>query len=261
MDKKTIALAVICPVLLGSGCGQEPGSTGGFHPQIAVTGYVQPGPLYPTARPDSMKNDLVWNGYSPLLVVEITDAYLAETGDTLAICSDPFLGIETERIEMELELATALGDTAAADSIRGMLEDQSVFIPLTCPFQGLIEIKIHIGETVEPGDVFAVIHGSPPDSLYMILPGAGHIRWPESIPGCLVTAGGLACTGSWPGDSVAVPGTYRVENQFIHEEGLNTFLLTMAGDTLPVTVLGNRNGFRIVFSPVTLDSLPLVMWD
>lgn len=262
MDKKTIVLAVICPVLFLS-CRGEDGDSERVsgNTSTVLTGYARPGPLYATARPDSMVNNVIWSGNSPLLVVEINDAEQVETGDTLLTGSDPFLAIETERLEMELEFARAMGDTVAADSLRMIIEDPTAFVSVVSPFAGRTELLVSAGGTIEPGDLVAIVKGPPPDSVYVILPADDQIRWPGDIPGCQTTPGGLVCTGIWPGDSVSVQGIYSVEDHFIHEQGLKTFLLTTDSDTLPVTVMENRNGYRVIYSMVPLDSIPISEWN
>lgn len=119
MDTKTIALAAICPVLLfGCEAGEAPDAPG-TSPAGQNAGYAGPAPLYAVSRPDSMEHFIVLTGDSPLVVVETTTGDAIARGDTVALCSHPFLEIETERINMQLEIALATEDTAAVDSLGG----------------------------------------------------------------------------------------------------------------------------------------------
>lgn len=204
---------------------------------------------------------MVLTGDSPLVVVETATGGSTARGDTVLLCSHPFLEIETERINMQLEMALATADTAAVDSLRGILADSSVFIPVVSSFEGIMDVRIDPGDLIQPGDTLASVKGSPPDSVYVLLPGPGHIAWPAGLPNCTAVSGGLLCTGPFPGDSAGLSGTYSVAGHFIHEDGLATFLLPAGGDTIPVQVIGSRNGLRTVFSPVPLDSVPLYRWD
>ncbi len=204
---------------------------------------------------------LVLTGNSPLVVVEAAPDGEAAPGDTALLCSHPFLSIETERMNMQLEMALATGDTAAADSLLAILNDPGVFVPILSPFEGTMDVRAAPGDLIQPGDTLASVKGPPEDSTYIMLPGPGHVAWPEGLQGCTAIQGGLLCRGDFPGDSAPLPGTYSVAGHFIHEEGLFTFLLSSAGDTIPVQITGSRNGLRTVFSLVPLDSVPLFGWD
>lgn len=261
MDRKTIAFILICPVL-SAGCSQQeapPAVT--VHEVQSETGYVTAGPMFPVRVPDSLATPVIWSESVELLVVETAAGGNTLQGDTLIMGSDPFLAMEMDRLSMELQIASASGDSIASDSLEALLADSSIYTAVEAPLSGIVQILVTADETLQPGDTLAVITGSPPDSLFFILPSEGHIRWPDHVPGCTVNSGELVCSGVIPGDSVIIPGVYRIEPRYVHEEGLETFLLSASGDTVEVTVMGSYQEFRTVFSEVQLDSIPLTGWD
>lgn len=260
MDRNTISLLLICPVLFFTGCGEEP-SREMFTSGEPLEGEAEKAPAFAVDRPDSMVSNLLWSGSSPMKILVTYDSETVEAGDTAALCSDPFLHIEIDRMNMELQFSMATGDSVSADSLRSLLADSSVYVPIVFTEGGSMELNVFPGDEVQPGDTVAVVTGPPPDSVFLVLPDEGHLRWPEEIAGRRLPSGGLLLHGPFPGDSINIPGFYAVASHFIHEEGLSTFLITAGGDTLSVTVTGNSNGTRTVYSPVPLDSLILSGWN
>lgn len=259
MDRKTIALLLICPVLV-TGCGEEPPGELFTRTEIPE-GRAEAAPAFAVIRPDSSVSALLLSGDSPVRILETCGSEIVEPGDTAALGSDPFLQMETDRITMELEFAIATGDSLSADSLREVLADSSVFVPVLFSVGGRMELRVEPGDEIQPGDTVAVVTGPPPESTFVILPGSGHLRWPETLPGTRLASGGLQVSGTFSGDSARMPGFYSIASHFIHEEGLSTFLVTTEGDTVHVTVTGNANGARIVYSQLSLDSLTLAGWN
>ncbi|PIE51256.1 hypothetical protein CSA37_12665 [Candidatus Fermentibacteria bacterium] len=259
---KTIGSALLCPVLFGCGTNEmqqpeEPAETDAS----AHTGYALPGPAFPVSFPDSASVAVVWQEPHPLLVVDVSSAEREfSAGDTLLLGSDPFLAIELDRIMMELELAEAAGYSAEADSLAAVLADSSRYIPVTSVSDGRAEIFTDAGETLQPGDTVAVITGPPPDSIFIVHPLSGQLSWPSGVSGTVSPDGSLVCSGTCSEDSVVIPDFYLVGPEYIHEEGLNIFLITSEGDTLPVTVSGSVNSMRMIHSQSALDSVPLARW-
>lgn len=261
MDRKTIVFILFCPVLLFSCSQQQESLELTVHPVRHLAGYVTSGPMFPVRIPDSLTTIVSWNSPVELVVVETRENRTVEQGDTLMVGSDPFLAMELDRLGMELQFAAATGDSSASDSLQALLSDSSMYIAVEAPVSGRAVIMISTGITVQPGDTIAAITGPPPDSVYIILPSEGHIRWPDVVPGCTGRGPELLCRGVCTGDSVSIPGVYRIEPRFVHEEGLRTFLLSTEGDTLDVTVTGSFQEFRTIYSHVQLDSIPLSAWD
>ncbi len=260
MDRNSISLIIICPVLFGIGCGGEP-SREIFPGTESPEGFAEKAPAFAVERPDSMISYLVWSGDSPLMILEAYGSETVEAGDTAALGSDPFLEIETDRLTMELQFAVATGDSGFADSLRAVLADSSVYVPVIYNAFGRAELRVSAGEEIQPGDTIAAVTGPPPDSVFVILPGTGHLLWPDEVEGTRLPSGGLIVHGAFPGDSINIAGFYSVASHFIHEEGLSTFLITTGGDTLHVAVTANSNGTRTVYSTAPLDSLILSGWD
>lgn len=260
MDMNTISLLLICPVLLFMGCGREP-HVERFSGTEPLEGVAERAPAFSVEKPDSMVSHLIWSGDSPLLILETFGTETALPGDTAALGADPFLEIEFDRLSMELQFAIATGDSVSVDSLRTLLDDPSVYIPVLFNTGGRVELKVLPGAEIQPGDTVAAVTGPPPESIFVVLPEAGHLLWPYEIEGTRLPSGGLMMVGEFPGDSTIIPGFYSVASHFIHEKSLSTFLVTTSGDTLHVTVTGNTNGTRTVYSAVPLESLILSGWN
>ncbi|MCK5841204.1 MAG: hypothetical protein KAH31_03480 [Candidatus Sabulitectum sp.] len=259
---KTKVFFAFCLVLsLVPGCGDtDPDQEIVVDVAISATGFVQAAPLYNVSVPDSFRTALIWNHNSPLSVRTITRDEYTITGDTVLSGTDPFFSFETDRLEMALSIARAVEDTAAADSLSALLADSSSFVYVTSSRSGSIQGLVSTGSILQPGDTIAIVTGPPPDSLFILSPAYSHIRWPEPLPGCTVTPHGLQCTGPWPGAATSIPGTWSVQPQFIHEEGLLSFLLAAAGDTISITVIGYTDTSRIIYCTFLLDSIALIPW-
>lgn len=258
---KTKVFSAFCLVLgLLPGCGETDPDQEIAVTAIFATGFVQTAPLYIVSVPDSLSTALIWNQNSPLFVSTITRDEYTMSGDTVLSGTDPFFSVETARLEMALSIARAVEDTAAIDSLSALLADSSSFVYVTSTRDGSIQNLVSTGSILQPGDTIAIVTGPPPDSLYILSPAYSHIRWPAPLPGCIVTPQGLQCTGSWPGAATSIPGTWSVQPQFIHEEGLLSFLLATAGDTIPITVIGYTDTSRIIYCTFLLDSIALTPW-
>ncbi|MCK5132263.1 MAG: hypothetical protein KAR40_08955 [Candidatus Sabulitectum sp.] len=223
-------------------------------------GYVQPAPLYLVMIPDSFQTAVIWDQNSPLLVNMVLEDETVLAGDTILSGTDPFFAVEMERVEMALNIAEAIGDSIAIDSLFTLLSDSSSFFFVTSPAAGSIRSLAFQEGTLQPGDTIATVTGPPPDSVYFLSPDYFHIRWPENLPGCTVTERGLQCRGPLPGAATSIPGTWSLQPQFIFEEGLNSFLLATAGDTIPITIIGSTDTSKIIYSVFPLDSVALTPW-
>ena len=256
---KTKVFSVICLVcFLLSACGED-------NPARAIVtvaeepGYVHEAPLYEVVIPDSLKTGIIWNNSYPLLVHWVMAEEFVENGDTILIGTDPFFSLEMERVGMALNIAEALRDSSAVDSLYTILTDSSSYTYITSPSTGAVGSLPHSGITLQPGDTVAVVKGSPPDSVYILVPTYSHIKWPENLPGCTVTDLGLQCSGPIPGTTVLLPGVWSVKPQYIFENELTSFLIA-AGDSIPVAIIGTTDTSRIIYSVFPLDFLALTPW-
>jgi len=251
----------MCPVFLFIGCGNQTPAARWEAADRRQTGFAFPGPLYDVITPDSLDTPVIWSQNYPLLISTAAITEEVDKGDTVFSGAEPFLHLERERAEMELSMAEAIGDRAAQDSLEAFLSDSSFIVFITAPASGHIRILVEQGKTVQPGDNMAVITGAPPDSVYILSPVYTHIRWPENLNGCTVTDRGLQCRGAWPGEEASLPGTWSLRQQFIHEDGLRTYVVSSMGDTLPITIIGSTDTSRIIYSVLPLDSISLLGWN
>ncbi len=257
---KTIAFSLFCLVpCLILGCSDKV-PVREVIPVTGEVGYVQEAPSYNVVIPDSLKTGIMWNRSFPLLVHLVSQEEYMETGDTVLMGTDPFYSVEMERVTMALNIAEATGDTAAMDSLYTILTDSSSYFYVTSPATGVVETLSLPGSILQPGDSIASITGPPPDSVYILTPEYFHIRWPADLPGCTVTDSGLQCYGPLPGSETSIPGTWSLKPQFIYEEDLDSFLITAAGDSIPVTIIGSTDTSKIIYSTFPLDSIALTPW-
>lgn len=257
---KTITFASFCLVQLTClGCQEAVPEREISHIATEV-GFVEAAPLYQVVVPESLQTAVVWRQSSPLLVNTVSHNEFVMVGDTILSGSDPFFSMEMERVEMALNIAVAIKDSIAIDSLSIMLSDSSSFIFVTSPASGVINNLPANGHTLQPGDTVAVVTGPPPDSVYILLPDYFHVRWPGNLPGCTVTSRGLRCYGPWPGATTSIPGVWSLHPQFIYENDLNSFLIAASGDTIPITVIGYTDTFKIIYSTLQLDSVALTPW-
>ena len=256
---KTIVFSACCLVWsLTLGCKEAP-------PARAIVtlsgeaGYVHEAPLYEVVIPDSLKTGIIWNNSFPLLVHRVIAEESVEIGDTVLIGTDPFFSVEMERADMALDIARAIGDSSAIDSLNTILTDSSSYTYLTSPSTGAVESLPSSGITLQPGDTVTVVIGPPPESVYILIPTYSHIKWPDNLPGCTVTDLGLQCSGPIPGTTDCIEGIWSVKPQYIFENELSSFLIS-AGDSIPVSIIGTTDTSRIIYSTFPLDSLPLTPW-
>jgi hypothetical protein len=260
---KTIAFTAFCLVLYPvSGCTGEPET----HPSVIHqatandTGFVHEPPVFNVIRPDSLKVPVLWIHNSPLFIRTVTSEFTVGIGDTILSGTDPFFLVETQRLQMALGMAEATGDTVAVDSLTALLADSSAVVFITSPMSGVIESQAVQGRTLQPGDTVATVIGSPPDSVYILSPAYHYIMWPKYIEGCRITDQGLQCTGSWPGETATLPGTWSLQQRFIYENDLDSFVITAAEDTVSVAIIGYTDTSKIIYSSFPLDSVALIPW-
>ena len=257
---KTIVFIALCLVLCFlPGCTDEPPAVR-IVPLSEDPGFADQGPLYIVTVPDSIQSAVVWEQNLPLLISLVSQSTMVVAGDTILSGTDPFFSVEIERLEMALSIAQATGDTIAMDSLIVLLSDSSSFVFVTAPITGTMTVQVSRGSTLQPGDTIAMITGAPPDSVYILSPDYYHIRWPENLQGYTVTETGLQHRGAWPGERTSIPGTWSIQARYIYEDGLDSFLIAAAGDTLPITIIGSTDTSKIIYSEFPLDSLPLTPW-
>ena len=256
---KTIVFSACCLVLFTAlGCREERAARVINAASIEV-GYVQTPPRYEVMIPDSLSTGITWDNSFPLQVQWVTDEDFVEKGDTVLMGTDPFFSVEMERVGMALNIAEAIGDSSAVDSLYSILTDSSSYTCITSSSKGVMDNLAFSDQILQPGDTVVVVKGSPPDSVYILVPTYSHIRWPENLPGCTVTDLGLQCYGPIPGTTALIPGVWSVKPQFIFENELNSFLVA-EGDSVPVVIIGTTETSRIIFTAFPLDSLPLTPW-
>lgn len=260
MKLKTIIFLSVCPVFsLLTGCEEnKPVQIG--NETSTEYGYAVSSPLFTVELPDSINIPLLWEENFALSVLSISDKSIVFEGDTIVFGVDPFFTLEKERIKMFLDIAEASNDFASIDSLRYLLEDSSAYFSILSTTSGLIECKVFPDETIQPGDTLALITTAPPDSFYLLIPDFEQVTNAFTVPGAIPTQRGLSFIGVPPTGKVGLPQIWEVKSNFIYEDNLNSFLLGALEDTIPVTIIGFTDSTRVLFTLVSLDSIPLVLW-
>jgi hypothetical protein len=218
-----------------------------------------------------------WTGGGNAEVASVStfqDSMIA-MGDTLLILEDGLRKIEMQRLEMELRLAEAFSASSPsdrmarlrADSLSAVLEALagSVLVPATSPAGGvLLSTGPGEGDAVAPGTLLALLSVGP-DSLFVVSPPAGVMMtsWPSR-------AGSMALVEQTPSAAVyyGVPSTdgsdfgslFSVVRNALYEDGLRTFLVTQAGDTLEAVMAGSSERGIIVLLPQGEAGMEVMTW-
>ncbi len=81
-----------------------------------------------------------------------------------------------------------------------------------------------------------------------------------TIPRATVTEEGIRFLGVPPTGKVTLPEIWEVKSNLIYENNLNSFLISAFDDTILVTIIGFTDSTRVLFTTVSLDSVPLLLW-
>lgn len=207
-------------------------------------------------------------------VISFPDSVIA-LGDTLLILEDGLRKMEMQRLEMELELAEAFSVASPSDGMARLRADslsvvldalaRSVLVPATSPAGGvLLSTGPKEGDTVSSGTLLALLSVGP-ESLFVATPPAGVVMtsWPsragsmtlvEQTPSSAVYYGVPASDGSDFGS------LFSVVRNALYEDGLRTFLVSLAGDTLEAGMAGSGESGIIVLLPQGEAGMEVVTW-
>ncbi len=260
MKLKTIIFLSVCPVFFVLvGCKQNKPVQIGTETSRQL-GYAVSSPLFAVMLPDSISIPILWEENFALNVLFLSDNSFITEGDTIAFGVDPFYILEKQRLEMSLAMAEASNNFSSIDSLQYLLEDSSAYYSILSSEEGLIEYKVLVDETIQPADTIALITSSPPDSTYFLIPDFEQISSSFTIPGATVTEEGISFLGLPPTGKVSLPEIWEVKSNLVYENNLNSFLVSVQNDTISVSIIGFTDSTRVLFTTVSLDSLPLLFW-
>lgn len=201
-------------------------------------------------------------GESEISAVFVSASDPIEASDTLIIYENLFQRMQSEQIQMELNLALLHYDSIdlnapanrKIDSLSIYLEDLStlsyLFAETDCR---VISTTLSVGDTVVYGDTLLFLI-SLTDSLYDIQTPAGwdiHY-WPEVF--------GSSFLLEYSDESAVYSGICgEIENYFsriiilprgaLYEDGLDVFIITVSGDTIPIHRIANLSDGDIAVLP------------
>lgn len=217
-----------------------------------------------SAPPDTLS--LRWFGEGAADITTVQSELLTEVnfGDTLFTLVEYLSLMELERLSMELDFARTLlvsnptdsvlvRRTDSLDLLLDSLEvhDQVVYLS---PLEGIItDLEVEIGETVRPGDVLGAVSVSNSVVFYIYPPHgcridmwpaeAGELRLVEQLPELAVYSG----ERSEFLDEFSIFAS--VPREAVFESDLDSYLITVDGDTVLVIRAGSMENGRILVIP------------
>lgn len=227
------------------------------------------------APPDTVH--LRWSGSGPARVARLVAEPGTELsgGDTVMVLEDLLIDVEAQRMEMELQVASAWSaghptDPVArdrADSLADFLDSlrATSLVPLKSPVGGLLlSVDMEPGTTVPPGTALATLSVGPESLLVAMPPGGTTITlWPVAA-GTLdlvePTGPGAVYYGVPAADGSDFADLYVVGRSALYEDGLRTFLVSVDGDTLESSRAGSSGGDVIVFLPEGAAGMEVRTW-
>lgn len=256
--RKTKLALLLCPVL---SCGPGNGTGAAALPPVRADNVFAGEGIAVTAKPvENRALPVFLGGTDQFLLDPLPLSGAVEPGDTLARLMDPVGPFLESRTGMELALARVRGDTAAVDSLEGVLASPPWIRWVVSPLGGQVSFPAP-GALLNPGDTLALIFARA-ESLWVLSSQVPLMFWPplEGVTTLEFSADTALVRGVVPGDSFTLPGTWTIPGTALRESGLRIFVLSASGDSITVTVMGETGSGVLVHCGRSLDSLPLVPW-
>ena len=222
---------------------------------------------FEVSPPDTVS--LQWSGEGSAVVTDIhvSSGQEIEEGDTLFQLIEDIHIVEIERLSMELDMASAM---LPSDSLLQMKVDSLTLLldsllsnektPYLSPVDGTAAgILIEADQRIRPGNAVLelsvasseLFHVFPPDDCTVNFwpAGGSDIRFVEERGGYAVYSGELSAIEARFSELTSVPRFAVYENE------LESYVITVDHDTIPVVRTGERdNNLVIVLPPEALTS-------
>ncbi len=231
-----------------------------------VTGFT-----FEASPPDTVA--LKWQGEGSAVItdIRISSGEKIEVGDTLFHLSEDLQVVEIQRLSMELDIASAMLNSdslfkSEVDSLTTLLDslinDESIYLS---PLDGTLEyLLVETDEQIRSGHAIAAVSVAsselfrvycPSDCIISSWPdgdGSG-IRLIEEVSGYAVYSGELGALEARFSELLAVP------RGAVFETDLESYVITVENDTIPVRRTGELNSLVIIIpgEPVLSD---LMTW-
>jgi len=284
---KSTTRSLNCPVLhsfiliaslLVSACG-TPGNEAHYISSTDVSSEVAQGIeitgfRYEVSPPDTIS--IFWSGEGSGEVTDINVSLGQDIlgNDTLALLIEDIHVVERERLVMEYDLASAIlasmpedsSQMERVDSLDLLLDSLLLNEKTAClsPLAGTVqEIFVSDNQRVRPGDAIADIsvtssrlyHVFPPSDVSMNSwpPGRGDVNFLEERPDHAVYSGELSAIEAEICCLTAVP------REAVYENDLDSYIITVKHDTIPVIRVGMMNDL-VIITPSESFSDDLLTW-
>ncbi len=288
--KRTIG-AVFCPVPVlccivlsfalegcGGGDGNSPGQAVQTVPaeSAAVTAHAVGGFRLEPSPPDTI--GVKWDGQGPatVLSVEVSPGDTLTAGDTLVVLNRDIQSVIMERLEMEIQLASARLESMPWDSVSALELDsltkvmdslsvsgvQAMIAPLdgtvtsvaVTDSQRVFTGKRLVGISSVSGNLFTVF---PPEDCTVS-------SWPEGAQSArLVEEYGVQAV--YAGSEESIDALFRrlaaVDRTAVFDEQLISYVITSEKDTIMVDRVGEMPDGSILVLPVREIDGELVTWS
>lgn len=242
------------------------------HESVTAFASEVPGFRFEASPPDTVS--LKWSGEGSALV---TDIYVSagqeiQDGDTLFQMLEDLHVVEMERLSMELGMASAMLHSDSllrqkVDSLTMLLDSllsngKTLYIS---PLKGIVE-EIHMApdQRIRPGNAVAEVSVAsselflvfpPPDcTVNSWPPGLSGICLVEERPGYAVYSGELSVIEARFSEIQAVP------RFTVYESELESYVITVNRDTIPVFRAGEKNNGLIIIFPREPLTSNLMTW-
>ncbi|MCD4701120.1 MAG: hypothetical protein K8S24_04600 [Candidatus Aegiribacteria sp.] len=242
--------------------------------QEPVTAFASevPGFRFEVSPPDTVS--LKWSGEGSAVV---TDIHVSQgqdilEGDTLFQFLEDLRVVEMERFSMELDMASAMLHSDSlmqqkVDSLTLLLDSllsnaKTLYIS---PVTGTVEeILTAADQRISPGNVITEVSVAsselfqvfpPPDcTVNFWPPGSSGIRFVEERPGYAVYSGELQAIEARFSELQAVP------RFAVYESELDSYVITVEHDTIPVFRAGENNNSLVLILPGEPLTSNLLTW-
>lgn len=264
-----IALYSLSAVLFFSSCGRDMAEEPRREPvETGREDYARPTGISGFQLLESPPDDIQvrWNGEGPaeVMAVRVSEGDEVMPGDTLAELLKDMQTVVAERLSMELDMAEARLASVPFDSVLVNRVDSLAALldslrthavePLLAPISGTVtELNYRAGSRIRPGGILMSVR-TPGNRVFRVLPpegcsvhswprGNSRVRFIEEGPGYGVYSGNRADLDS------LFQRLVSVDRVAIYESDMNSYIITVERDTIPVQRVGETGGQGVLILP------------
>jgi len=240
-------------------------------PVIAYTAGIA-GFRFETSPPDTVSLEWSGEGSAAITNVHISSGQDIQEGDTLFLLLEDIHVVEIERLSMELDITSAMLSSDSllrkkADSLTQLLDslllDEKT--PYISPLTGTVEkVLARADQKIRPGNAIAEVSVASSELFHVFPPadctlnswpsGGSGIRFIEERAGYAVYSGELPVIEARFSELLAVP------RFAVYESELESYVITVEYDTIPVLRAGEKNNSLVIILPQEPLTSNLMTW-